>query len=81
MAIMASAGAAGKYPQNTERDMTRRMRKSLGMSVKPYMQIVDGIKVAIILPHELFAEVTHRWPDRNLLGSGSDRVQFWDAAA
>ena len=81
VAIIASASAAGKRPQNIERDMTLRMWKTLGINVKPYMQLVDGIKVAIILPHEVFAEVTRRWPDRDLLGSGSDRVQFWDAAA
>ena len=79
--LIAKCGCGGKYPQNIERDLSRAMRRSLSMQVRPYLQKVEGVTVAVILPHEWFAELLLRWPRQaeKLLGSAHERGQFWAA--
>ena len=61
LSSLAELGASAKYPGNIERDFGRRMKKVLGITVKPLEVSVDvsgvNILVLVLLPHELFAAI------------------------
>ena len=78
-----------RYKQKVERDMVRRLRKMLQISVQPFMvktELIFGVErktsdVAMLLPHEVFAEVCTSMPAvvaERFFGAPGSREDFWD---
>jgi hypothetical protein len=91
VASLAASGGGGKWKQNIERDMNRKMIKMYDIQLVPFMQKTrcktsDGkfkqLDVAIIPPHELLGELSRVFPvdlARKLFGTPSEREQYWKA--
>ena len=91
VAALAALGGGGKWKQNIERDMNRKMTKLYDIQLVPFMQKTrckkpDGkfeeLDVAIVLPHELLGELSRVFPVDvawKLFGTPSEREQYWKA--
>ena len=88
--LLASCGCNGRYPNNVERDMHRRLRKKLQISVQPFMVKTEllfgtfrnsGAAVAMLLPHEMFADICTKMPAlaaERICGAPGTAEDFWD---
>ena len=79
---VATLGALGQCPQNVERDMHRRARHVLGITVTPYMvPLPDGLgQAALILPHEIFSDLWTHHPEQAMARTVGDHnmlLEFW----
>ena len=88
VAALAALGGGGKWKQNIERDMNRKMTKFYNIQLAPFMQKTrckksDGtfaeLDVAIILPHELLGDLSRGFPTSKFFGAPSEREQYWKA--
>ena len=83
---LASLGSLGKYPSNIERDLFRRNRRQMGLSVELYAVEVPSshrsgqTTVDVLISHELWAWLWRVYPSQakaTFVGQDSDLVELW----